>query len=113
MERWLASLKPKEYQDQKKKRLTSKAPVFCQCLQGVMVRLYSKGVDAMKTKTTKFMGKTVAVYGQRKRVEKNRYGLSFGSTFTGLHLGKTSRYLSIPFLSKRKFGGVRDIVKVS
>ena len=63
----------------------------------------------MKTYTTKLFGKTVAVYGKRKRVVKNRYGLSFGSTFTGLHLGKTSRYLSIPFLSKRQFGGVRDI----
>ena len=65
----------------------------------------------MKTYTTKLFGKTVAVYGKRKRVVKNRYGLSFGSTFTGLHLGKTSRYLSVPFLSKRQFGGVRDITR--
>lgn len=93
--------------------VTSKAPVFCQCLQGVMVRLYSKGVDAMRTKTTKFMGKTVAVYGQRKRVASNRFGLSLGETFAGLHVGKTSHYLSMPIFTKRKFGGVRDIVKVS
>ena len=93
--------------------LTNKAPVFCQCLQGVMVRLYSKGVDAMKTKTTKFMGKTVMVYGYRPREVKKRYGVGFGDTFTGFHWGKSSHYLSFPFMSKRKFGGVRDIVKVS
>ena len=63
----------------------------------------------MKTYTTKLFGKTIAVYGTRKRQVKNRYGLSFGNTFTGLHLGKTSRYLSVPVFSKKKFGGVRDI----
>ena len=69
------------------------------------------GVEAMKTKTTKFMGKTVAVYGKRKRIVKNRFGLSMGETFAGLHVGKTSHYLPMPMFSKRKFGGVRDIVK--
>ena len=65
----------------------------------------------MKTYTTKVLGKTVAVYGYRPRQVKNRYGLSFGETFTGLHFGKGSHYLSVPFFSKRKFGGVNDIVK--
>lgn len=65
----------------------------------------------MKTYTTKVMGKTVAVYGKRKREVQNRYGLSFGETFTGFHFGKTSRYLSIPMFASRKFGGVKDIVK--
>lgn len=65
----------------------------------------------MKTKTTKIMGKTVAVYGNRKRVAKNRFGLSMGETFAGLHFGKSSHYLSIPMFASRKFGGVRDIVK--
>ena len=66
----------------------------------------------MKTYTTKIMGKTVAVYGKRERVIRNRFGVSLGSTFMGLHLGKTSRYLSIPALAKRTFGGVKDIQKV-
>lgn len=64
----------------------------------------------MKTKTIKVFGKTVAVYGQRKRVVENRYAVSSGSTFNGLHLGKTSHYLSLPVLAKRKFGGQKDIV---
>ena len=63
----------------------------------------------MKTTTYKIMGKTVAVTGNRKRVVENRFGLSKGTTFFGLHLGKTSRYLSIPLLAKRKFGGQADI----
>ena len=66
----------------------------------------------MKTYTTKIMGKTVAVYGKRKREVHNRYGVRFGSTFMGLHMGKTSHYLSLPMWVKRKFGGVKDIVKV-
>ena len=93
--------------------VTNKAPVFCQCLQGTMVCLYSKGVEAMKTKTTKILGKTVMVYGYRPRVIRKRYGVKFGQTFTGLHWGKASHYLSFPFLSSRKFGGVRDIVKTN
>ena len=63
----------------------------------------------MKTTTIKIMGKTVAVVGNRKRVVRNRFGLNMGSTFMGLHLGKTSRYLSVPVLASRKFGGVADI----
>ena len=63
----------------------------------------------MKTTTYKIMGKTVAVTGNRKRVVNNRFGLSKGTTFFGLHLGKTSRYLSIPLLANRKFGGQADI----
>jgi hypothetical protein len=66
----------------------------------------------MKTYTTKIMGKTVAVYGKRQRVIKRRFGVNVGSTFTGVHLGKTSHYLSIPMWVKRKFGGVQDIAKV-
>lgn len=67
----------------------------------------------MKTYTTKFFGKTVAVYGNRKREINNRYGVKFGSTFVGLHMGKTSHYLSVPMWVKRKFGGVKDIVNVA
>jgi hypothetical protein len=63
----------------------------------------------MQTKTIKIMGKTVAVVGKRPRLVKNRFGFSKGTTFFGLHLGKTSRYLSIPSLASRKFGGVADI----
>lgn len=66
----------------------------------------------MKTKTVKLFGKTVVVYGFRPRVIKNRYGVSRGTTFTGLHLGKASHYLHIPALSKRSFGGVKDIVNI-
>lgn len=66
----------------------------------------------MQTTTYKIMGKTVAVTGNRKRVVQNRFGLSKGSTFMGLHFGKTSRYLSIPSLAKRKFGGQADIQEV-
>ena len=63
----------------------------------------------MQTKTIKIAGKTVATTGIRKRVVQNRFGFSKGTTFFGLHLGKTSRYLSIPSLASRKFGGVADI----
>lgn len=63
----------------------------------------------MKTYTTKLFGKTVAIYGYRPRQVKKRYGLSFGKTFTGLHFGKGSHYLSVPVFSRKKFGGVRDI----
>ena len=63
----------------------------------------------MQTSTFKIAGKTVAVTGKRNRVVQNRFGFSKGTTFFGLHLGKTSRYLSIPSLSSRKFGGVADI----
>lgn len=63
----------------------------------------------MKTTTFKIAGKTVATTGIRKRVVKNRFGLSMGETFMGLHLGKTSRYLSVPALAGRKFGGQADI----
>lgn len=66
----------------------------------------------MKTTTYKIMGKTVAVTGNRKRVVKNRFGFNKGKTFFGLHFGKTSRYLSIPSLAKRKFGGQADIQEV-
>jgi len=63
----------------------------------------------MQTTTYKIMGKTVAVMGKRPRVVKNRFGFSKGSTFIGLHYFKMSRYLSIPSLASRKFGGVADI----
>ena len=76
---------------------------------GVPITLWS---SSMKTYTTKIMGKTVAVYGKRARVIRNRFGVSLGSTFMGLHLGKTSRYLSVPAFAKRTFGGVKDIQKV-
>lgn len=66
----------------------------------------------MKTYTTKLMGKTVAVYGKRKREVQNRFGVNLGETFMGVHIGKTSHYLSVPAIAKRKFGGVADIVKV-
>ena len=63
----------------------------------------------MQTSTFKIAGKTVVVTGKRNRAVKNRFGFSKGTTFFGLHLGKTSRYLSIPSLASRKFGGVADI----
>lgn len=63
----------------------------------------------MQTKTIKIAGKTVVVTGKRNRVVQNRFGFNKGTTFFGLHLGKTSRYLSIPSLASRKFGGVADI----
>lgn len=63
----------------------------------------------MKTKTLKIFGKTLAVYGKRKRYVENRYAVTKGVTFNGLHLGKTSHYLSLPVLAKRKFGGQADI----
>lgn len=66
----------------------------------------------MKTYTTKLMGKTVAVYGKRKREVQNRFGVNLGKTFMGVHIGKTSHYLTVPAIAKRKFGGVADIVKV-
>jgi len=66
----------------------------------------------MKTKTVKVFGKTVAVYGKRNRGVKNRFGVSRGTTFTGLHFAKASHYLHIPALSKRSFGGVKDIVNI-
>lgn len=65
----------------------------------------------MKTYTTKIMGKTVAVYGKRKREVQNRFGVKLGSTFMGVHVGKTSHYLSVPALASRKFGGIADIVR--
>ena len=66
-------------------------------------------IRTMKTTTFKIAGKTVATTGIRKRVNKNRFGLSMGETFMGLHFGKTSRYLSVPAFAGRKFGGVADI----
>jgi hypothetical protein len=63
----------------------------------------------MQTTTYKVMGKTVAVVGKRPRVVKNRFGFSKGNTFMGLHYFKMSRYLSVPILASRKFGGVADI----
>lgn len=64
----------------------------------------------MKTTSFKVAGKTVFTYGFRPRVSKSRYGVNVGTTFTGLHLGKASHYLSMPMLVKRKFGGQADIV---
>jgi len=64
----------------------------------------------MKTYTLKLSNKTLAIYGIRPRVKLNRYGISKGSTFLGLHVGKTSHYLSVPMWVKRKFGGQQDIV---
>ena len=64
----------------------------------------------MKTTTLKLSNKTLATYGIRKRYVKNRFGFSKGSTFLGLHVGKTSHYLSVPMWVKRKFGGQQDIV---
>jgi len=64
----------------------------------------------MKTTTLKLFNKTLATYGIRPRVKLNRYGFSKGSTFLGLHVGKTSHYLSVPMMVKRKFGGQQDIV---
>lgn len=64
----------------------------------------------MKTYTLKLSNKTLATYGIRPRVKLNRYGFSKGSTFMGLHFGKTSHYLSVPMMVKRKFGGQQDIV---
>lgn len=66
----------------------------------------------MKTKTIKMFGKTVAVVGKRPRLSKYRFGVSKGNTFMGLHTGKVSRYLHVPALAKRTFGGVKDIQKV-
>lgn len=63
----------------------------------------------MQTKTIKIAGKTIAVVGKRPRVVKNRFGFSKGETFMGIHYFKMSRYLSIPSLASRKFGGVADI----
>ena len=63
----------------------------------------------MKTKTIKLFGKTVAVVGKRPRVIKSRFGVTKGSTFMGLHTGKISRYLHVPALANRTFGGVADI----
>ena len=71
------------------------------------------GVAAMQTTTIKLFGKTVATYGKRKRFVENRFGMKRGSTFMGLHTGKTSHYLSVPALAKRKFGGVQDIVNIT
>lgn len=65
----------------------------------------------MKTTTYKIMGKTVAVVGKRPRVVQNRFGFSKGETFMGIHYFKTSRYLSIPLLANRKFGGQADITE--
>lgn len=67
----------------------------------------------MKTNTFKIFGKTVATYGKRQRFIQNRFGMKRGSTFMGLHMGKTSHYLSVPALAKRKFGGVADIVNIT
>jgi hypothetical protein len=67
----------------------------------------------MQTTTIKLFGKTVATYGKRKRFVENRFGMKRGSTFMGLHTGKTSHYLSVPALAKRKFGGVQDIVNIT
>jgi len=64
----------------------------------------------MKTYTLKLSIKTLATDGIRPRVKLNRYGISKGSTFLGLHVGKTSHYLSVPALVKRRFGGQQDIV---
>ena len=63
----------------------------------------------MKTTTFKIGRKTVAVTGIRKREVNNRFGFSKGTTFFGLHFGKTSRYLSLPALASRRFGGQADI----
>lgn len=65
----------------------------------------------MQTKTVKLFGKTVAVVGKRPRVVQNRFGLSMGETFMGIHYFKMSRYLSLPMLAKRKFGGQADITE--
>jgi hypothetical protein len=67
----------------------------------------------MKTTTFKIMGKTLAIYGYRPRVSKNRFGIGKGSTFMGLHFGKQSHYLSLPALANRRFGGVQDITNVA
>ena len=66
----------------------------------------------MKTYTIKVLGKTMAVYGKRPRVNKYRFGMSSGSTFMGFHTGLVSHYLSFPMLAKRTFGGVKDIKQV-
>lgn len=65
--------------------------------------------SAMKTTTFKIGRKTVVVTGKRNRVVQNRFGFSKGTTFFGFHFGKASRYLSIPALASRRFGGQADI----
>lgn len=63
-----------------------------------------------KTKTIRLFDATLAVLATRTRVYKTRWEFTNGSTFMGVHMGKKSYYISIPSLSKRKFGGVADIV---
>ena len=63
----------------------------------------------MQTSTFKIAGKTVAVVATEKRKVKKRYEITQGTTFTGFHFGKTSRFFHLPVFSKRSWGGVAEV----